>query len=58
VLTRGGPANVTEVLSIYTYKVGMNFFRMGYATTMSYFLLFIIMIVAMIFVNRLEKGEA
>jgi len=58
VLTRGGPANVTEVLSIYTYKVGMNFFHMGYATTMSYFLLFIIMIVAMIFVNRLETQEA
>ncbi len=58
VLTRGGPANVTEVLSIYTYKVGMNYFRMGYATTMSYFLLFIIMIVAMIFVNRLETEGA
>ena len=55
VLTRGGPANMTEVLSIYTYKIGMNFFRIGYATTMSYFLLFIIMIIAMQFVNRLER---
>jgi multiple sugar transport system permease protein len=57
VLTRGGPANMTEVLSIYTYKIGMNFFRIGYATTMSYFLLFIIMIIAMQFVNRLERQE-
>jgi multiple sugar transport system permease protein len=58
VLTRGGPANVTEVLSIYTYKVGMNFFHMGYATTMSYFLLFIIIAVSTLFVNRLETQEA
>ena len=49
---------MTEVLSIYTYKIGMNFFRIGYATTMSYFLLFIIMIIAMQFVNRLERQEA
>lgn len=58
VLTRGGPANTTEVLSIYTYKVGMNFFRMGYATTMSYFLLVIITVVAKLFVDRLETQEA
>jgi multiple sugar transport system permease protein len=58
VLTRGGPANITEVLSIYTYKVGMNFFRMGYATTMSYFLLVIITIVSKLFVDRLEAQEA
>jgi multiple sugar transport system permease protein len=57
VLTRGGPANMTEVLSIYTYKVGMNFFRMGYATTMSYFLLIIITMVAKVFVDRLEEQE-
>ncbi len=58
VLTRGGPANITEVLSIYTYKVGMNFFRIGYATTMSYFLLVIITLVAKFFIDRLEAQEA
>ena len=58
VLTRGGPANITEVLSIYTYKVGMNFFRIGYATTMSYFLLVIITIVSKFFVDRLEVQES
>jgi multiple sugar transport system permease protein len=57
VLTRGGPANITEVLSIYTYKVGMNFFRIGYATTMSYFLLVIITLVSKLFVDRLEGQE-
>ena len=58
VLTRGGPANITEVLSIYTYKVGMNFFRIGYATTMSYFLLIIITMVSKLFVDRLEAQES
>lgn len=58
VLTRGGPANITEVLSIYTYKVGMNFFRIGYATTMSYLLLVIITFVAKFFIDRLEAQEA
>ena len=58
VLTRGGPANITEVLSIYTYKVGMNFFRIGYATTMSYFLLIIITMVSKFFVDRLEGQES
>ncbi len=58
VLTRGGPADITEVLSIYTYKVGMNFFRIGYATTMSYFLLVIITIVSKLFIDRLEAQEA
>jgi multiple sugar transport system permease protein len=57
VLTRGGPANITEVLSIYTYKVGMNFFRIGYATTMSYFLLVIITLIAKFFIDRLEAQE-
>jgi multiple sugar transport system permease protein len=57
VLTRGGPANITEVLSIYTYKVGMNFFRIGYATTMSYFLLVIITLIAKFFIDRLESQE-
>lgn len=57
VLTRGGPANITEVLSIYTYKVGMNFFRIGYATTMSYFLLVIITFIAKFFIDRLEAQE-
>jgi multiple sugar transport system permease protein len=57
VLTRGGPADITEVLSIYTYKVGMNFFRIGYATTMSYFLLVIITVVSKLFIDRLEAQE-
>jgi multiple sugar transport system permease protein len=54
VLTRGGPANATETLSIYTYKVGLNFFDMGYAATLSYVILVIITLAAQQFL-RMER---
>jgi len=54
VMTRGGPANATETLSIYTYKVGLNFFRMGYAATLSYIILIIITLASQQFL-KLEK---
>jgi len=54
VMTRGGPANATETLSIYTYKVGLNFFRMGYAATLSYVILIIITFASQQFL-KLEK---
>ncbi len=54
VMTRGGPANATETLSIYTYKVGLSFFRMGYAATLSYVILIIITLASQQFL-KLEK---
>jgi multiple sugar transport system permease protein len=54
VMTRGGPANVTESLSIYTFKVGLNFFNMGYAAALSYVILIIITIASQQFV-KLER---
>jgi multiple sugar transport system permease protein len=54
VMTRGGPANTTESLSIYTFKVGLNFFNMGYAATLSYVILIIITVASQQFV-KLER---
>jgi multiple sugar transport system permease protein len=54
ILTKGGPANATEVLSVYTYKVGLNFFNLGYAATLSYVMLIIITVIAQQFL-RLER---
>jgi multiple sugar transport system permease protein len=54
VMTRGGPANVTESLSIYTFKVGLNFFNMGYAAALSYVILIIITIASQQFM-KLER---
>jgi multiple sugar transport system permease protein len=36
VLTRGGPGNATEVVSFYTYRVGLNYFDMGRAAALSW----------------------
>ncbi len=54
VMTRGGPANATEALSLYTFKVGLNFFNMGYAAALSYVILIIITVASQQFV-KLER---
>lgn len=41
VLTRGGPGIATEVLNMYTYRVGFEFLRMGDAATLSVIVFFI-----------------
>jgi multiple sugar transport system permease protein len=38
-LTNGGPGTSTETLAFYIYKVGFQFFRLGYAAAMSFVLL-------------------
>lgn len=45
VLTAGGPNNVTEFLSIYTYKVSLRFFELSYGAALSFVLLILIVIV-------------
>ena len=54
VMTLGGPANATESLSIYIFKVGLNFFNMGYAAALSYVTLVIITVASQQFV-KLER---
>jgi multiple sugar transport system permease protein len=51
ILTGGGPALSTELLSLYIYRIGFRFFRMGYACALSILLL----IVTIILVNGLIK---
>jgi multiple sugar transport system permease protein len=46
VLTGGGPGTASEVISLYTYKQGFNFFHLGYAAALSYVTLFVIVILA------------
>ena len=38
-LSGGGPGSSTETLSYYIYKVGFQFFRLGYGAAMSFILL-------------------
>ncbi|WP_324716759.1 sugar ABC transporter permease [Carboxydochorda subterranea] len=52
VLTSGGPGRSTEVYSLYTFRVGLRFFDLGYAAALSLLLLVAVMIVA----NLLFRG--
>lgn len=39
VMTKGGPAKTTDVLSIWLYRVGLRFFHIGYAAAISWIFL-------------------
>lgn len=51
ILTGGGPALSTELLSLYIYRIGFRFFRMGYASALS----IILLVVTIMLVNGLIK---
>jgi len=55
-LTSGGPGRVTELLNIYTYRTGMRHFDMGYASTLSVFLM-VLAAGSGLIVNRLMKRK-
>ncbi len=56
VMTRGGPANSTEVLGTYAYKQGFYFSNVGYGATLSIFIAFIALILSLIFM-KLRKNQ-
>lgn len=51
-LTAGGPGTATEVLSLYIYRTGFQYFKMGQAAAMALVMLFIIIFVSNAFVQR------
>jgi len=54
-LTMGGPGISTETYTMYIYKSGMRFFKLGYAASLSYIFLFIVMILFMLLMPRLRR---
>jgi multiple sugar transport system permease protein len=46
VLTGGGPGTATEIIGLYTYKQGFNFFKLNYAAALSYTTLLFVVIFA------------
>ena len=45
-LTAGGPARMTETVSIYTYRYGFQTFNLGFASAASYIMILLMLIVA------------
>lgn len=57
--TQGGPGTSTETVSWYIYRLGFQFFRMGYASAISYLVLIGLSVVATLYVGRfVREGRA
>ena len=54
--TQGGPGTSTESISWYIYQLGFKFFRLGYASAVSFCVVIILTIVATLYVARLRAG--
>jgi multiple sugar transport system permease protein len=55
--TQGGPGNSTESISWYIYELGFKFFRMGYASAISYLVLIMLSIAATLYVAAFLREE-
>ena len=57
VLTGGGPANTTETLSIYAYKVLFQTLQFGYGSTLSVVVFLCTGIISIFYIRILSRGE-
>jgi len=57
-LTEGGPGISTETISLYIYRNGFRYFKMGYASAISYLALIMIVLFSMVYIRILQRvGE-
>ncbi len=56
VLTGGGPANTTETLSIYTYKVLFQLLQFGYGSTLSVIVFLCVGLISVFYVRLLSRS--
>ena len=56
-ITRGGPAIETVTIQYYTYQTGIQFYRLGLASAMSYVLLIFVMIIVVFLFKRIEANR-
>jgi multiple sugar transport system permease protein len=57
ILTRGGPANATETLSLYVFKVAFTFVDIGYAAAISFFILVVTVAFSTWFIRRMRLAD-
>jgi len=56
-MTKGGPANGTQVISYYTYQTSFQYSRFGYGAALSYLVSFIIFMMAMVYIKLLSTKD-
>lgn len=53
ILTKGGPLNASEILSIYIYRIGFSYFEFGHAAAIAWLVLLLSAAVASFYIMRL-----
>lgn len=56
-ITRGGPGTETQTIQYFTYQTGIQFFRLGNASAMSYLLLAIVLTIVVFLFRRIERSR-
>jgi multiple sugar transport system permease protein len=57
--TQGAPGTSTESVSWYIYQLGFKFFRLGYASAVSYLVVILLSVLATVYVSRfLRRADA
>ena len=57
VLTRGGPGTATETIGLYTYRTGFSYFDLGYAMTLSIFILVTVALISSFYIRLLRRRD-
>jgi multiple sugar transport system permease protein len=55
--TRGGPGTETETLQYFVYQTGIQFFRLGSASSMAFVVLMLVLTMIVIAFRRMEKAK-
>jgi ABC-type sugar transport system permease subunit len=54
VMTKGGPANATHLISTYSYLTAFSYFDIGYAASMGVVMLVVLMLFAVLYMTRMR----
>jgi len=57
IMTEGGPANATNVLALHIYIQSFKFYRLGYGAALSYALLLLVSVIALLQIRLMARGS-
>jgi multiple sugar transport system permease protein len=55
--TRGGPGTETETLQYFVYQTGIQFFRLGQASSMAFIVLAVVLAIIVVAFRRMERAK-
>jgi multiple sugar transport system permease protein len=57
IMTAGGPGGTTETLTFYTYHVGVRFFRVGYGSALSFYVIAVVLALCVLLILMTRRAE-